>query len=363
MVSQNVSYISTNPIEYWEDDNYVDTNILFRIYGHYASEEILIHDHNCFEHETLGRVSWSEDIYDGNRHKYSILNQVNSMNWVGPEFVQNADILAAGCSVTHGMGMPFDFSWPNIIKHATGKSVNVVARPGASIGTLVMRIFEVCAQYGWPKELYFLMPDFWRPVTPHIGAIDPRTLNYSKLEKGKWKKIVNYDNINKSKYSIHPEPTIGANLQLLKMLINVCKSTGTKIKLFSWHRQTHFFFQQVQMENYMFPMDHFSKNMLERQSEKMRRYVIENKVTWGLPLEMTFTGTDLCCDLQPHTETQKLVWLGGLDETKESKQHPGMHAAIHFAEIFLQQRIEEDDYRDIKPFWEGSGIDGIRKNW
>ena len=86
----------------------------------------------------------------------------NSYGYRGPEFKQNVDILAAGCSQTYGIGVPEQGTWPAILASMANKSYVNLSAPGTSIEWLVHSIFSYVHEFGPPKIIVALFPDFFR---------------------------------------------------------------------------------------------------------------------------------------------------------------------------------------------------------
>lgn len=94
-----------------------------------------------------------------------IIYKLNAKNYRSPDFIKNVDILFAGCSVTFGSGIPDEFMWPSIVAGDTSTYANL-AQAGDSITGQVRRIFSYFKEYGHPKYLLAIFPDFNRITIP-----------------------------------------------------------------------------------------------------------------------------------------------------------------------------------------------------
>jgi hypothetical protein len=83
----------------------------------------------------------------------------NNEGHVGPNFEKNIDLLAVGCSVTAGVGLDHEYTWPYLLAEKLNCNYNVLSFPGKSVGFLVHQIFEYVKKYGKPKRLVVLFPD------------------------------------------------------------------------------------------------------------------------------------------------------------------------------------------------------------
>lgn len=107
---------------------------------------------------------------------------LNNENHRGPDFVENADLLAIGCSVTYGIGLPQETTWPHRLAEELNLSTyNVLAFPGGSQSLILRQTIEYIYKYGKPKYLVALLPDNDRVDTFSFEAWD--VFDYSNKEK------------------------------------------------------------------------------------------------------------------------------------------------------------------------------------
>ena len=86
----------------------------------------------------------------------------NSMGYRSDEFLETRDTVFAGCSFTWGSGVVLDGIWGNILsKSINTKSYNL-GWSGKSVQFIVRNTIAFCKQYGNPKVLFCLFPDFTR---------------------------------------------------------------------------------------------------------------------------------------------------------------------------------------------------------
>ena len=76
----------------------------------------------------------------------------------------DADVLASGCSITFGIGVPEDGRWTNLLSNKMNKSVMNLGNPGGSVSTICNHIIQYCMNNKMPKEIFCLMPDFLRSM-------------------------------------------------------------------------------------------------------------------------------------------------------------------------------------------------------
>jgi hypothetical protein len=109
--------------------------------------------------------------------KTKILVNFNTDGFRSSNFEKNIDLLSAGCSFTHGVGLPKNMTWNNMLSKEHGFSHNSIGIPGGSCMDIVFNIFKYFEKYGHPKMLLAFFPDFGRVYT----YIDGNILNTSKM--------------------------------------------------------------------------------------------------------------------------------------------------------------------------------------
>jgi hypothetical protein len=98
--------------------------------------------------------------------KNQISYRMNRKNYRSPDFHKDTDILFAGCSLTYGDGIPEEFVWPSIVARDLNLTYANLGLSGDSVYGQVKRIFAYFKEFGHPKYLYAVFPDFYRMVIP-----------------------------------------------------------------------------------------------------------------------------------------------------------------------------------------------------
>jgi hypothetical protein len=80
--------------------------------------------------------------------------RINSSGFRGDDFIQHPDIMALGCSITFGVGMPEHLLWHSLLGNYT---VANVSKPGASADTCY-RLAQYWIPVLKPKRLIYLEP-------------------------------------------------------------------------------------------------------------------------------------------------------------------------------------------------------------
>ena len=104
--------------------------------------------------------------------------RINSVGCRG-EVYENSDIVASGCSITFGLGVPELARWTNFLSQKSDKSVLNLGNPGASVETICNQIIQYCMNNKMPKEIFCLMPDLFR----NMVVVD-KEFYVSKVDRG-----------------------------------------------------------------------------------------------------------------------------------------------------------------------------------
>lgn len=96
---------------------------------------------------------------------YGHLVSYNKKKYRSAEFTNNTDLLTGGCSFTFGTGLPYHGIWSNMIAKSNNLSHNSVSMAGGSVMHIVFDIFKYFEEFGHPKILLCLFPDFNRIYT------------------------------------------------------------------------------------------------------------------------------------------------------------------------------------------------------
>jgi hypothetical protein len=90
------------------------------------------------------------------------LHSFNKHGFRSPDFKSDTDYLFSGCSITSGIGLPIEKIWPEILAKSLGSSYANIATSGDSISSQVYKIFKYINEFGNPKNIIALFPDFNR---------------------------------------------------------------------------------------------------------------------------------------------------------------------------------------------------------
>lgn len=268
----------------------------------------------------------------------------NSMGYRTDEFIEKRDLLFAGCSQTWGDGVVYDGIWGNILsKSLDVKSYNL-GSGGKSVQFIVQNLIAFCKQYGNPKVIFCLFPEFTRMemkssvdfMTSKFGQREPYgKQTYNLVPMADPNKEIRYSKIPHSAEEMIPsELPFSISLDYIKMLELYCKLN--KIKLFwgTWDR-----FQDKYLNKNIESMD-FENYVYLRQDKWERRihddYVTFFHETGQCPegLQGPCTSHDRC-----HQEFED-IYKGNFNSSMDSDYknkvwgHLPVHQHLHIAQYF-----------------------------
>lgn len=235
------------------------------------------------------------------------------------EFENNADVVTLGCSITAGMGIPLEYTWPAIYQAVTGKIVNNIGKPGATIAQMVYRFFHHISHYGKPKAVYIALGDhmrYWLQKTPpRFGAQTSDEIIFwekdTRTYVGPYGRPHTFTDSRGVEVMLSPDICVGENLRALEMLAFYCDAE--KIEL-----QIHPFSQVVQGQF--------------------------KKMGWK-PLAKPSTDSPS----EPLDRDQELFWNFGFDFHPDSQHtaHPGLRHHLDIASAFLGRILTQQEQEQI----------------
>jgi hypothetical protein len=272
--------------------------------------------------------------------------EINAIGCRG-EIDENSEIVASGCSITFGLGVPELGRWTNLLSKKTDKSVTNLGNPGASIEEICFNIIEYCLNTKIPKEIFCLMPDFFR----NMVVVD-KEFYKSKVNRGFMgtkdnleytfvaPKIVRnnksfFMEIENQKYiedSTSPHQLILNSIRYIYMLETFCLSNNIKLYWTTWDPVSSYILEEL-CKIKDFKLKHF---------------------TSFYPPDSNYNGpgsfVDGSCNPRNHKHEFKdhPSWVKGSDyyfingkQTSEYS-HPGIHIQEHFSNFFYNLHYEKN---------------------
>jgi hypothetical protein len=264
--------------------------------------------------------------------------KINSIGCRG-EIDEDSDILASGCSITFGLGVPELGTWPNLLSKKINRSVTNLGGPGASVESICFNIIQYCLNTKMPKEIFCLMPDFFRSMIVVdkefykskvnrglMGTLDPLGYVFCNPKVIKDGKSF-FMEVEDKKYvedSISPHQLIMNSIRYIYMLEAFCSSNNIKLYWSVWDPPSSYILEEL-VKNKDFKLKNFSS---------------------FYPPDSDYNGPGSMiswyCKPENHEHELKdhASWSNGsdyafIDGKKTFKNsHPGIHTQEHFADFF-----------------------------
>lgn len=269
---------------------------------------------------------------------------INSMGYRSDEFLENRDIVFAGCSFTWGCGVVFDGIWGNILSESLNAKSYNLGWSGKSTQFIVRNTIAFCKKYGNPKVIFCLFPDFTRievksDASHMVGKNTPPGMvgrhEYSILQNGTTPiKDIKYSKAPHLAEDMIPlEFLFSINLDYIHMLELYCELNNIKLFWGTWDKwQDEYLYKNIKSTNF-------------------KNYVYLEQKKWNYELNKTFkenfyeTENNYITHKECHEEYRERYGLNfdfpmdgdpksGLPGVKIVTGHMGVHKHIHIAEKF-----------------------------
>jgi hypothetical protein len=321
--------ITENILKFYEINN--DTEFYLKKYftdtlevGYYApyAKNVILNKQN--------EQSFMPTVDEHNTYK------INSLGLRG-EVDLDADVLASGCSITFGIGVPEDGRWTNLLSNKMNKSVMNLGNPGGSVATICNHIIHYCTNNKMPKEIFCLMPDFWRNMVvvdkefyksgvkrKNIGKRDYLELMFCNPNVKSDGDIVVMETIDKQNIedSTSPHQLILNAVNYIYTLESFCLLNNIKLYWTTWDRPTSMVMEQLgQLENF-----------------KLKNFV--PFYPKGSGNQLNFFIKESCTSDHEHEFKDDICWPSGSDysvinyEKHPENSHPGIHFQYHISDFF-----------------------------
>lgn len=258
---------------------------------------------------------------------------------------ESADIVASGCSITFGLGVPEEARWTNILSNKINKSVANLGNPGASVKSICNNIIQYCLNNKMPKEIFCLFPDFFRSVvvvdkeffqSRMLGGVrnslakeDKLSLIYCNPKINRYKNSL-FMEIEDKKYiedSISPHQLILDSVNYIYVLESFCLANNIKLYWTTWDRNTQMIIERLQ---------------------NIKNFKLKNFIKFLGPQDHRLncnSDSEVNCTLYNDSKFRNSPWwILGSDVTmlngKMTKEnsHPGIHFHHHVSDLFYNLR-------------------------
>lgn len=259
--------------------------------------------------------------------------RLNSLGYRSSEF-KKVPLVFAGCSVTFGVGVPFEGIWSTLVGEKLGLEHINLSAPGWSIQRIVDSLFKYFYEYGNPETLFVVFPNYYRLIlTSHreFSRVDTH-FESEPLLKVQDTQFDGTPVVSRSKYSkkphdlkqfITPEYALSESFRSINSLITYCKRFNIKFVWSTWDIETHEIIDIV-------------KNRWNKES--YRGYVYSKYSFNGNLNKNEYVITDYSDCHSGYISKYKDTFFRGEDKpaNNDGSVHPGVHYHLHLSEAMLE---------------------------
>lgn len=284
----------------------------------------------------------------GEKHDLVNSYHTNSYNYRSPEFKKGTDLLIVGCSYTYGIGLPYETVWGTQLANMHKLSYANISMPGASVPWMVDQVFRYFNDFGHPKYLTMLIPNFHRGIAYldqeiNTGTKHPRKGDYSDERVSAASSFSptslaakDFPKISKRPHDAAevtpPQLSIYSSFRHIRYLESYCSSNGINFKWSVFEAPSEEFANAVDQK---FPLlgklDLYRRNWREEFSEERNGFFHRN---------MEDGSVIHCCE-------ELRSWAGDAFDLATDRDngidraHPGVHSHIHAARDFSRALFSE----------------------
>lgn len=252
------------------------------------------------------------------------------------EFDTKPPVVALGCSITLGQGLPIELRWTDLLSKKIGKPVGNISYSGGSASQIISSFFGMIDKYNYKPEyvianfppferFYFIdgngekMKDYWLGNKPR-KVKDQAPWDYGATIPYEW---VYYNNLNH-----------------IKMLEVFCKSNGIKLIWSTWTNALSKEHEAFLVDNF----DYYVSDTVKKEFPPHFEFYVNPKEVEGLlPFYKMNNWETIRCHLEESVENSDIFDYGydyhkigkAVDRDVTRTPHPGVHKHIHWAEFYF----------------------------
>ena len=274
---------------------------------------------------------------------------MNSLGYRSNEFSKNTEFVYAGCSYSFGEGSSEANIWGTIVANHYGYSYSNLSRPGASVQWIVKNLFNYFREYGHPKVLACLFPDFCRmtiPLNPNIvvakGHGEESWITMHDLHLGGTVDLASRPRYSKKPHEaeevIPVEIPMALSIEYISMLARYCETNGIQFYWGTWDVSASIFMNKM-ADEYQYPeyVDIKNEKWHDFSEHDFKQYYHGDMPLESI-IDKCYDGdcNPIDCHLEGRESYGKYFYIGSdVDYVGGPSAHFGMHRHIHAAEEFI----------------------------
>jgi hypothetical protein len=267
--------------------------------------------------------------------------ELNEHGYRSPDFNKPAEILTLGCSQTFGIGIEkMENTWPAILSKKLNLTYANLAKSGNSISSQIRRAHAYINQFGKPKYIYAIFPDFDRlefPVDQQLLMPNKNKNNLHYLETIHKKNQAEVPKVSKAPHEagnvIPPSFRHFYSAQHILMFEQYCKEAGINLIWSTWSIPDHILISKLkELDGSAY------SNFIELEEHRwFRNPDIQGEEYKSFPFNKNET---IYC----HREFEHLRDFNiGLDfSIGIYGSHSGVHHHLHWAEIMYNHALKNN---------------------
>lgn len=257
------------------------------------------------------------------------------------EFSTKPRIVALGCSITLGQGLPVELRWSDLLSKMIGEPIGNISYSGGSINQIVSSFMGMIRQYNYIPEyvicnfapferFHFISGDGSKMKDYCLGNKSRKTKDFAPWDYGA---------------TIPYEWVYYNNLNHLQMLEAFCTASGIKLIWSTWTNALSEEQEQYLLDNF----NNYYQDPVRKEFPPHFEFYIDPKEVSGLlPFYKMKNWDNVKCH-QEYQEQYPDVFDYGYDyhkigEVPDRKitrtPHPGLHKQLHWAEFYHQKLID-----------------------
>lgn len=269
--------------------------------------------------------------FDFSYEKDGVTYDINRWGYRGQSFHKNAGLLALGCSHTFGLGIPKEYTWPELIKSDYITTVDSIAVCGDSAMGQVIKFFQYVKTYGNPKNVVALLPAYRMqfPLDVNKWEISENSKKYTKIHRDRASiSLHTLDDSNFKKYTkspYDPNDLMTKNVAtyfthtFVDMLDTYCKTHGINFK---------FSFYDHDYRIYNLQSKRYKDSLLEFMINNNKNYF-----SWIYPVNnLVISDEEINLNCHQKFNTDEYFLRANDYVPNKIVGHKGLHEHLHIAE-------------------------------
>lgn len=284
--------------------------------------------------------------FDFSYEKDGVTYDINRWGYRGQSFHKNAGLLALGCSHTFGLGIPKEYTWPELIKSDYITTVDSIAACGDSAMGQVIKFFQYVKKYGNPQNVVAVFPVYRMEFPLEIGRweISKDWQNYTQIQRDRASIAIHTpDDSDFKKYAKSPydpndlitkDITTYFTHTFIDILDTYCKSHDINFR-FSIYDHNY--------RSYDLQLKHYEGSLLEYMVNNYKNYF-----SWIYPnTQFIISDEEINLDCHQEFNVDNYFYRASDYVPGKTAGHWGMHQHLHVAEAAKKALFEGFQFYEI----------------